>query len=92
MGQPLFSLVAGDTFRDHVVSSVLPMCALLGDWVLALVMHVYGVKHELDREEARRVFDGMERRDLVKWTCRCCGLDVSPDTCGLDVCCCTMWR
>ncbi|KAE8779952.1 pentatricopeptide repeat-containing protein [Hordeum vulgare] len=74
--------VAGDTVT---VSSVLPMCALLGDWVLALVMHVYAVKHGLDKElivcnamvdvygklgmldEARRVFDGMERRDLVTW-------------------------
>ncbi|XBI03943.1 hypothetical protein VPH35_132300 [Triticum aestivum] len=74
--------VAGDSVT---VSSVLPMCALLGDWVLALVMHVYAVKHGLDRElfvcnamidvygklgmleEARRVFDGMERRDLVTW-------------------------
>ncbi|KAF7111341.1 hypothetical protein CFC21_111366 [Triticum aestivum] len=74
--------VAGDAVT---VSSVLPMCALLGDWVLALVMHVYAVKHGLDKElfvcnamvdvygklgmleEARRVFDGMERRDLVTW-------------------------
>ncbi|KAI4969814.1 hypothetical protein ZWY2020_000728 [Hordeum vulgare] len=39
--------VAGDTVT---VSSVLPMCAMLGDWVLALVMHVYAVKHGLDKE------------------------------------------
>lgn len=39
--------VAGDTVT---VSSVLPMCVLLGDQVLALVMHVYAVKHGLDKE------------------------------------------
>ncbi|XP_062211473.1 pentatricopeptide repeat-containing protein At4g33990 [Phragmites australis] len=67
------------------VSSVLPMCVLLGDRVLALVTHVYTVKHGLYGdlfvcnamidvygklrmlEEAQRVFDGMELRDLVTW-------------------------
>ena len=39
--------VAGDMVT---ISSVLPMCALLGDRVLALVMHVYAVKHGLDKE------------------------------------------
>ncbi|KAF0921412.1 hypothetical protein E2562_006978 [Oryza meyeriana var. granulata] len=39
--------VAGDAVT---VSCVLPMCVLLGDRALALVMHLYAVKHGLDDE------------------------------------------
>ncbi|EEC75413.1 hypothetical protein OsI_11913 [Oryza sativa Indica Group] len=39
--------VAGDAVT---VSSVLPMCVLLGDRALALAMHLYAVKHGLDDE------------------------------------------
>ncbi|KAM0875671.1 hypothetical protein ACQ4PT_036655 [Festuca glaucescens] len=46
-GRMLGEGVAGDTVT---ISSVMPMCVLLGDRVLALVMHVYAVKHGLDKE------------------------------------------
>ncbi|KAL6648021.1 hypothetical protein ACP70R_012245 [Stipagrostis hirtigluma subsp. patula] len=48
----LFGRMVGEGFVGDAVtvSSVLPMCVLLGDWVLALVMHVYAVKHGLDKE------------------------------------------
>lgn len=39
--------VAGDTVT---ISSVLPMCVLLGDRALALAMHVYAVKRGMDKE------------------------------------------
>ncbi|TVU13291.1 hypothetical protein EJB05_40335, partial [Eragrostis curvula] len=48
----LFGRMVGEGFAGNAVtvSSVLPMCVLLGDRVLALVMHVYAVKHGLDGE------------------------------------------
>lgn len=39
--------VAGDTVT---ISSVLPMCVLLGDRALALAMHVYAVKRGMDKD------------------------------------------
>ncbi|OEL30139.1 Pentatricopeptide repeat-containing protein [Dichanthelium oligosanthes] len=48
----LFGSMAGEGHAGDAVtlSSVLPMCVLLGDRALALAMHVYAVKHGLDRE------------------------------------------
>ncbi|KAK3147029.1 hypothetical protein QOZ80_3BG0277110 [Eleusine coracana subsp. coracana] len=48
----LFGRMVADGFVGDAVTvcSVLPMCVLLGDRVLALVMHLYAMKHGLDGE------------------------------------------
>ncbi|CAL5005931.1 unnamed protein product [Urochloa decumbens] len=46
-GRMVVEGLAGDAVT---LSSVMPMCALLGDRALALVMHVYAVKHGLGGE------------------------------------------
>ena len=48
----LFGRMVGEGLAGDAVtlSSVLPMCVLLGDRALALAMHVYAVKHGLDGE------------------------------------------
>ncbi|KAG2540239.1 pentatricopeptide repeat-containing protein At4g33990-like [Panicum virgatum] len=48
----LFGRMVGEGLAGDAVtlSSVLPMCVLLGDHALALAMHVYAVKHGLDGE------------------------------------------
>ncbi|KAF8728906.1 hypothetical protein HU200_018202 [Digitaria exilis] len=48
----LFGRMVGEGLAGDAVtlSSVLPMCVLLEDRALALVMHVYAVKHGLDGE------------------------------------------